>query len=212
VAIGFLLSAFVGGTIVRTRLATGLAVVIAGIGLLVVFGSSSTSNRVVSPVVSRGATIFEPEEVTREASFRDRVEETEAAWKTARENLLLGVGVGAPFGLLVVHPIGPHSFELTPQLFLHNQYLYLLLIAGIPGLLAFVAFLGIPLVQSFRRRPRDPAIAACGVGIALIMISAVVAIYFAVEDMTAILGLLAGVLVADAEGAGARGERSGLLE
>ena len=44
-------------------------------------------------------------------------------------------------------------------------------------------------------------------GIALIMVSAVVAIYFTVEDMTAVLGLLTGVLVADAEGRG-RGRRA----
>ena len=43
------------------------------------------------------------------------------------------------------------------------------------------------------------------------MISSVVAIYFTVEDMTAVLGLLAGVLVADAEGRAADGEPSGLL-
>ena len=211
-AVGFLLMAIVGGVVVRTRLATAAAVALAGVALLVAFGSSTTTNRVVEPVVQRGATILNPREVTREASFRDRAEETEVAWRTARRNLLLGVGVGASFGLLIIHQVGPHSFELSPQLFLHNQYLYLLLIAGIPGLLAFVAFLGVPLVRSSRRAPRDPAIAACGVGVALIMISSVVAIYFTVEDMTAVLGLLAGVLVADQEGPAAVGESSGLLE
>ncbi|HEX2096857.1 MAG TPA: O-antigen ligase family protein [Solirubrobacterales bacterium] len=210
IVLGFVLIAIVGGTVVRTRLATAVAVAVAGIALLVLFGSSTTSSRVVEPVVQRGATIFDPGRVTREASFRDRAEETEAAWRTARQNLLLGVGVGAPFGLVVVNQTGPHSFELTPQLFLHNQYLYLLLIAGIPGLLAFVAFLGTPVLHAFRRSPRDPPIAACAVGIALIMISSVVAIYFTVEDMTAVLGLLAGVLIADAEGPAAAGEPSGL--
>lgn len=212
VAIGFVLMVIGGGTVVRGRLATVVAVVVAGIGLLVLFGSSTASNRVLTPVLQRGATILDPGSVTKEASFRDRAEETEAAWETSRENLLLGVGVGAPFGLLVIQQIGPHSFELTPQLFLHNQYLYLLLIAGIPGLLAFLAFLGVPLIHAFRREPRDPGILACGVGIAIIMISSVVAIYFTVEDMTVVLALLAGVLVADAEGRGVAGEPSGLLE
>lgn len=210
-AIGFVLMALVGGAILRSRLAAAAAVSLAAIGLLVVFGSSTTSSRVVDPVVQRGATILNPSEVTREASFRDRAEETEAAWKTARENLLLGVGVGAPFGVLIINQLGPHSFELTPQLFLHNQYLYLLLIAGIPGLLAFVTFLGAPVVRSFSRSPRDPAVAACGVGIALIMISSSVAIYFTVEDMTALLGLLAGVIIADGEVRGDAGDPSGLL-
>ncbi len=54
-------------------------------------------------------------------------------------------------------------------------------------------------MRSLKRSPTDPAITACGVGIATIMISSIVAIYFSVEDMTAILGLLAGVIVADWE-------------
>ena len=101
--------------------------------------------------------------------------------------------------------------DAEPQLFLHNQYLYLLLIAGIPGLIAFVLFLGVPVALAVRRVPRDPAIAACGVGIAMIMVSAIVAIYFTTEDMTAVLGMLAGILVADPEGRAAAGEDSGLL-
>ena len=45
----------------------------------------------------------------------------------------------------------------------------------------------------------------------MIMLSSVVAIYFSVEDMTAVLGLLAGVLVADMEGPYRRREPSGLI-
>jgi O-antigen ligase len=210
-AIGLVLMAIVGGPLVRNRLVAVVAVAVAGIALFVGFGNSAANNEVVAPVVQRGATILNPTEVTRESSLSERAQETSIAWRTARENLLLGVGVGAPFGLLSTNQIGPHSFERTPRLFLHNQYLYLLLIAGIPGLLAFLCFLGVPLADALRRVPRDPAIAACGVAIGLIMISSVVAIYFSVEDMTAVLGLLTGVLVADAQGPAARGEESGLL-
>jgi hypothetical protein len=74
------------------------------------------------------------------------------------------------------------------------------LISGIPGLIAFVLFLGLSVTTAWRRTPRDPAVAALGIGIALIMVSAVVAIYFTVIDMTAVLGLLTGVIVADSEG------------
>jgi len=210
-AIGFGLMTAMGGALVRSRLVAALAVGVAGIALFVVFGSSAANNQVVTPVVQRGATILNPKEVAGESSFEEREQETKVAWRTARENPLFGVGAGAPFGILTTHQIGPHSFERTPRLFLHNQYLYLLLIAGIPGLLAFLVFLGVPLARSFRRTPADPAIAACGVAIAMIMISSVVAIYFTVEDMTAVLGLLTGVLVADAEGRAPLGEDSGLL-
>jgi O-antigen ligase len=112
-------------------------------------------------------------------------------------------------------PVDTGSFIIgstsVPQLFLHNQYLYLLLISGVPGLAAFLLFLGLPIAQAVRRTPRDPAITSLAVGIAMIMISSVVAIYFTVDDMTAVLGLLAGVIVADAEGRAAAGESSGLV-
>ena len=112
---------------------------------------------------------------------------------------MLGIGPGVEFGVFNYEFAGPHSIKAEPQLFLHNQYLYLLLIVGLPGTIAFLLFLLIPMVRSFRRTPRDPAITACGVGIAMILISSVVAIYFSVEDMTAVLGLLTGVIVADSE-------------
>jgi O-antigen ligase len=210
-AVGLVLIAIFGGVMVRRRLFTAIAIAMAGVALFVAFGSSTTSSSVVAPVVHRGATIFNPNEVSKEGSFNARARETRIAWRTARQNLLLGVGVGVPFGVIDTEQIGPHSFEQTPQLFLHNQYLYLLLIGGVPGLLAFLVFLGAPLAHALRRVPRDPAISACGVGIAMIMISSVVAIYFTVEDMTAILGLLTGVLVADAEGRAAAKEPSGLM-
>lgn len=214
-AIGALLMAVLGGAMVRNRMAVGAAVAVAGLAVLMVFGSSSTNNSVVQPIIKRGATILNPGKTSQESSLQDRAKETDKAWVTARQNLLLGVGAGAPFGVEVRQPISTGSFIIgikqVPQTFLHNQYLYLLLIAGIPGLLAFVAFLGIPVVEASRRSPRDPAITACGVGIALIMISAVVAIYFTVEDMTAVLGLLAGVIAADREGRAAAGYDSDLV-
>jgi O-antigen ligase len=201
--VGGALMAVVGGSRVRNRMAVGAAVGIAGVALLLVFGSSGSKESVVQPIVKRGTTIFKPSDTTAESSLEARERETSEAWGTARENLLLGVGLGAPLGVESKEPIRSGSLvvgsTMAPQLFIHNQYLYLVLIAGVPGLIAFLAFLGLPLVEAFRRRPRDPAIAACGVGIAMVMVSSVVAIYFTTEDMTAVLGLLAGVLVADRE-------------
>jgi O-antigen ligase len=202
--IGGGLMAVVGGTRIRHRMAVGGAIAVAGVALLLVFGSSSSNDSVVQPIVKRGETIFKPGETTAESSLEAREKETDEAIGTARDHLLLGVGVGAPFGVESKQPISTGSFIIgttqVPQLFLHNQYLYLVLVAGIPGLIAFLLFLGLPLVEAFRRRPRDPAASACAVGIAMIMVSAVVALYFSTEDMTAVLGLLAGILVADREG------------
>jgi O-antigen ligase len=210
---GAALMAVFGGAVVRHRLAVGGAVAVAGVAALMVFGSSSTNNEVVQPIVKRGATLFNPSKTSKESSLEDRARETSAAWKAARENYVVGIGTGTPFGFYDTEPISTGSFIIgttqVPQLFLHNQYLYLLLVAGLPGLLAFVYFLGRPMLLAFQRRRRDPAITGLGVGIAMIMISSVVAIYFVVDDMTAILGLLAGLIVADAE-TGRTEEPSGL--
>lgn len=189
----------VGGPFVRRRLTVALTVAAVGIVLIAVFGSA-TESRVLEPVVHRGSTLFNPSKVESSSSLTDRETETRIAWGVAKRNLVLGIGPGVEFGVFESEFAGPHSIKVEPQLFLHNQYLYLLLICGVPGLIAFLMFLGIPVARAFRRSPVDPAITACGVGLAMIMISSIVAIYFSVEDMTAVLGLLTGVIVADSEG------------
>lgn len=216
IVIGLLLIVVLGGPVVRSRIGWSIALATAGVVAVVVFGGSSSSDRVVSPVLKRGATILNPSKTAGENSLQDRAKETRTAWKTAQENPLLGVGAGASFGVMSRHPVTSGSIYLgeatEPQLFLHNQYLYLLLIAGVPGLLAFLWFLGSAVFYAFGRRPRDLPILACGVGILLIMISAAVAIYFTVENMTTMLGLLAGVIVADRLGNARHGDPSGLLQ
>jgi len=196
---GLALMMVVGGPFVRSRLTAALMVSVAALALLATFGSA-TESRVLDPVVKRGSTLLNPGKVEASNSLADRERETRIAWPKAQENAVLGIGPGVNFGVYNFEFAGPHSIKVETQLFLHNQYLYLFLICGLPGLIAFLAFLAIPILRAFRRTPTDPAITACGVGIAMIMISSIVAIYFSVEDMTAILGLLAGVIVADHEG------------
>lgn len=195
---GLALMMVVGGPLVRSRLLAALAVSVAAITLIASVGSA-TDSRVLEPVVQRGSTLFNPGRVEASSSLSDREKETRIAWPVAQRHALLGIGPGTEFGVYNFEFVGPHSVKVEPQLFLHNQYLYLLLICGIPGLLAFLVFLGVPVLRAFRRQPVDPAITACGVGIAMIALSSVVAIYFSVEDMTAVLGMLAGVIVADSE-------------
>jgi O-antigen ligase len=206
---GLALMMVVGGPLVRSRLTAALVVAVAGIALLASLGSA-TENRVLDPVVQRGSTLFNPKGVEASSSLSDREHETRIAWPVAQRNALLGIGPGTEFGVYDFEFVGPHSVKVEPQLFLHNQYLYLLLICGLPGAIAFLLFLAIPIVRSFSRTPIDPAITACGVGIAMIMISSIVAIYFSVEDMTAVLGLLTGVIVADSEVRAPDRLRSGL--
>jgi O-antigen ligase len=207
---GLVLMMVVGGPFVRNRLTAAIAVSLAGIALLATLGSA-TDSRVLEPVVKRGSTLFNPGKVEQSNSLENRSQETQVAWPKAQRHLVTGIGPGVGFGVYNFDFVGPHSVKVESQLFLHNQYLYLLLICGVPGLAAFLLFLSIPIVRAFRRVPADPAITACGVGIAMIMMSAIVAIYFSVEDMTTVLGLLTGVIVADHEGRAADAADSGLL-
>jgi O-antigen ligase len=214
VILGLILMGIVAGSVVRSRLVGSVAVIVAALVIFIVFGSAAGSDKVVQPILTRGSTLLNPGKTSKESSLEDRAKETSTAWKTAKHHLLIGVGAGAEFGVLQQHAVVSGLYivgiQTEPQLFLHNQYLYLILIAGVPGLIAFVLFLGSSVFVAWRRRPRDPSIVALGVGIVLIMVSSVVAIYFTVIDMTAVLGLLTGVIVADSEGQALDGLPSGL--
>lgn len=208
--VGLALLIVVGGSFLRNRLATAVAVAAAGALAIVLLGPSAEESKVLAPVIERGSTILAPTDVTDEGSYQARERETEVAWETAIDNPVVGIGPGADFGLFYNNWLGGNSVVRVPQLFLHNQYLYLLVIGGLPALAAFVMFIGAPVLKAFRRHPRDPAVAACGAGLAMIMISSLVAIYFTIVEMTTLIGLLTGVIVADADGRGAEGLDSGL--
>lgn len=195
--VGLVLMAMVGGFALRARLMHALAVGLAGVVVIGIVGAGSARSGPVAALIERGQTIFQPAEVTQESSLRDREQETSLAWKAFTSHPVLGVGPGAPFGVWKETRLGPHSTTLEPQLFLHNQYLYLLLLGGVPALAAFVLFLLSSIRRAWSREPPDPLVAACGVGLAMIMASSIVAIYFSVEDMTIPLGLLAGIIAAD---------------
>jgi len=213
--LGLFLMLFLGGGFVRQRIGFSVGVAIAAIVALIVFSSGAGQDQVIAPVLKRGSTLLNPSKTAGENSLQDRAKETEHAWTTIQRYPVLGVGAGAPYGAVEHSALLSGSIYLgettSPQLFLHNQYLYLILIAGIPGLIAFLAFLLQPVAMALRRAPKDLAITACGVGILLIMASAFVALYFTAEDMVAMLGLLTGVIVADHTSRAAEGKPSGLL-
>jgi O-antigen ligase len=213
--IGAVLMAAVGGQFVRGRMAIGVVCLVGVLAMLLAFGGSGSNDSVVKPLIKRGSTLFHLGKTEKESSLEDRARETEKAWEAAKENLVFGVGAGTPFGLYDKESIVSGGFsygEVTvPQLFLHNQYLYLILIAGVPGLIAFLVFVAMVLFEALRRAPRDPAITACAVGLATILISSVVAIYLTVPDMTALIALLAGVIIADRDSRAAEGRFSGLI-
>lgn len=188
---------------VRYTLARGVAVGAAGIALMVFLAPTAPSGSQVTPLIDRAATLGNLQAVGESGSANDRRYEIERGWDTAVDYPLLGVGVGAQYGAHVADFTVEERYVRLPRRFLHNQYLYLVLVAGVPGLVAFLFFLGKTLRLAWRRRERDPSMAACGVGLATIMLSALVMLYFSVPDMTAAIGVISGAIVASTTRSGA---------
>jgi O-antigen ligase len=203
ILLGFVVMMAVGTVRFRKQVVFGMLVLLTAITFFVLVGGTA-GNETIEPVIERGQTLVNPGKTSKESSLQSRALETKIAWGEVKKHPLLGVGPGAPFGVYLLEGVRGRDgavigYHHQPQLFLHNQYIYLILIAGIPGLIAFILFLGSAVVRAIRRRPKDLAIVACGVGVGMIMVSSFVAIYFSVVDMTVVLGLLTGVIVASAE-------------
>jgi O-antigen ligase len=126
--------------------------------------------------------------------LQSREDETEVAWTVAKQNLLIGIGPGVEFGVSFFEATAQGVWVKVPQFFLHNQFLYILLITGIPGLLAFVAYLFWSLREAFSLRTRTPEMTAWGVGLLSIALSAIVAIYFSAPEMIFGIALLSGAI------------------
>ncbi len=186
---------------VRRRLATGTTAVIAVGAAIMFFLPGTTGNgSAIDPLVQRGSTLLDPGELQDESSLQNRGDETERALEAAVDSPLIGIGAGAPFGVFYNEQRGSESYVRTAQRFLHNQYLYLVLVAGIPGLICFLVYVGSVLRRAAQRAGSDPRTAALGVGLLTVATSALVAIYFSVPDMTSVVGLVTGVIVAATAG------------
>ena len=192
-AIGLLLMIVLSGSLVRRRLVGALGVIVVAIALL---ASQLGSDSRISPLVERGTSLTDPQSLQAESSLQSRENETEVAWEVARENPLIGIGPGVEFGASFFEATAQGVWVRVPQFFLHNQYLYLILIAGFPALIAFLAYLLVSLRDAWSRRLRTPETAAWGVGLASIMLSAIVAIYFSASDMIFGIALLTAAIYA----------------
>lgn len=190
--VGLVLMLLLAGPQVRRRLVGGLAA--AAVLFLLILPSQLGSEEKLTPLVKRGTSLTNPESLRAEASLQSRENETEVAWDVALDNPLIGIGPGVDFGVSFIEATGGGGWVRVPQLFLHNQYLYLMLIAGIPALAAFLAYLLASLRLAWAWRLRTPESAAWGVGLASIMLSAFVAIYFSAADMVFAISLLTGAI------------------
>lgn len=148
------------------------------------------------PVIARGETLLDPGALARENSLQSRFSENGRAWEAFTQRPLTGIGTGTSFGVFYNDEVNG-AYERAEQLFLHNQYLYVLMIGGLPALVAFAGFL-IGVLAAARRTVAEHAV-PCAVGFAMILLSAVVMISFANPSMATALALLAGALVAAAQ-------------
>jgi O-antigen ligase len=191
--LGLLVMLVLSGPQVRRRLVVALGVIAIAIGLL---GSQLGSDSRISPLVERGTSLGDTESLEAESSLQTREIETEVAWDVARENLLIGIGPGVDFGVSFFEATPGGVWVRVSQFFLHNQYLYLMLIAGLPALIAFLGYLLTSLWGAWSWRMRTPETAALGVGLASIMLSSIVAIYFSAPDMIIAISLLTAAIYA----------------
>ena len=190
-SLGLLAMVLLSGPQVRRRLIGTIAAVGIAIALVATQGGSDSR---LEPLVERGASLGDPESLQAESSLQSREIETEVAWDVARDNPIVGIGPGVDFGVSFFEVTAGGVWARVSQLFLHNQYLYLMLIAGLPALLAFMAFLLASLRCAWSWRTRTPETAAWGVGLASIMLSSIVAIYFSASEMIFAICLLTAAI------------------
>lgn len=192
--LGLMLMLVFGGAQLRHRVLIGAGVLAAAAALMLSSGIEVEQESRVASIVERGTTLFDPSAVGQEQSLTHREDETQTAWQTARENLLFGIGPGTDFGVTFGEQRADGTTRTTTQNFIHNQYLYLLMIGGVPLIATFLCFLGGVLWRASRRL--DATVLPLSVGLVMIMASAVVMIYFSSFEMVATIALLTSVLVA----------------
>ena len=190
---GLVLLLVVGDVATRRRLVGSLAG-LAAVGLvLAVAGARLERDSPLYPIAQRATTLFDPGATTKESSLEERGTENRHAVAALKEHPVLGVGPGAPFGAVGTFRVGNTQIR-APQLFLHNQYLYLLLAGGLPALLAFLVFVG-RVLEGVWRHLEDRELLAIGVGMVMTLLSALVMISFAAPAPAATIGLLGGAAI-----------------
>jgi hypothetical protein len=176
--IGFLIMLLIGRTMSRRRLIAAAAILAAGAVMIALAGPKLNSDSPLYPLVQRGQTLLHPAQEARDPSLDDRRIENGFAVATVERNPIIGVGPGAPYG--------------ADWLWVHNQYLHLLVIGGPAALLSLLVFLCAPQVAVVRRWSRDDTLLALAVGLAITMVSAIVMISFVNQTWAAVLALLTG--------------------
>lgn len=177
----------------RGRLVVGLAVAAVAFTGLLSLGQAGGLTSILQPLAKRGSSVVAG--LDSGGSLRERERETRKAWATLGEHPVIGIGAGTSYGAFTATQTEAGGFVRTPRRFVHNQYLYLALMAGVPGLLCFLAFLFVVLRKAFAREHRRPDLVACGVGVTVFALSALVMLAFSSYNFLPVLALLCGCIL-----------------
>ena len=194
-AVSLVLVILIAGPRVRGRLIISLVAMVAAIAVLIaVPPGGSTAPSPLTPMATRAATILNPTAVAASSSATDRDYEDHEGWATAKRNLAIGIGPGVSYGATIGTGSGS-NVGVTARLFLQNQYLYLLVITGIPGVAAWILFLlatirnafivGVPIESKM-----------LGIGVFGLSLTAIVMLSFTDPGFLTALSLCAGAIYA----------------
>jgi O-antigen ligase len=183
----------VAGPRVRGRLVIALVLVAAVIAIVVaVPQGGGTGSTPLSPIVARAGTILNPQALSKSSSATDRDYEDRNGWRTAKHHLAIGIGPGVPYGATVGTGSGA-AVGVTPRLFLQNQYLYLLLITGIPGVAAWILFLLATMRNAWTAgAPVESRM--LGIGVLAQALTAILILSYTDSGWLTALGLVAGAI------------------
>ena len=194
--LGLALGLCVAALVARERhrfvaLVATLGIIVSGIGLLAA-GSSVGSN----PVVSRVASITDYSSL-KQQTLNDRYYENHIALQRIRAHPVSGLGWGPDYGAMLQS--SDDGFLVSkPRSFMHDQYLWIWMRAGLVGLLALIATLAFGVWNGARwcraRHGKDDAWLGAGIVVAVVAVAASsnVAIYLTPPDSTVpLVGVLA---------------------
>jgi hypothetical protein len=183
----------VAGPRVRGRVLTSLVVLAAAIAVLVAAPQGGgTGPTPLAPIIARASTILSPHEVQESSSASDRSYEDRLGWANAQHHLAIGIGPGVSYGATQMTGSGS-SVTTVPRLFLQNQYLYLLVITGIPGVATWMLFLLATLRNAFvRGTPVESRV--LGISVLALSLTAIVMLSFTDGGFLVSLALCAGAL------------------
>ena len=194
--LGLALGLCVAALIARHRhrfvvLVATVGLVLSGFGLL---AQSSTVGS--NPVVSRLASVTDYPRL-KQQTLVDRYYENGIALQRIRDNPVGGLGWGPDYGAVLLS--SDYGVQVTtPRSFLHQQYLWIWMRAGIIGLLSLMAVLAFGVWNGARwcraRQGRDDAWLGAGIVASLVAVAASsnVGIYLTPPDSTVpLVGVLA---------------------